>query len=86
MITCDMRMGAIHAAHILIEYAPLLDAEGRVIATLKLPHQKSFTKPARIAADALALLRTRYRYVRARQLFHNRQEITVFLCNLAKNC
>jgi 23S rRNA (cytidine2498-2'-O)-methyltransferase len=85
-IVSDMRMNAIRAARLLASYAPLLDVAGCVITTLKLPHETSTVKPARLGSQALELLHSAYPYLRARQLFHNRQEITVFVSNRTKNC
>ncbi len=79
LIGSDLRMDALMAARLVAAYAPLLASDGFALMTLKLPHESAKLKPARIAEQALAILREAYSEVRARQLFHNRQEITVFL-------
>jgi 23S rRNA (cytidine2498-2'-O)-methyltransferase len=75
VILNDMRMDARDAARIMLLAAANLEGDGWALSTLKLP-QKGL---ARIAAQALELLAQRYVVVGARQLFHNRTEITVAL-------
>lgn len=79
VIASDLRMDAVLAARLVADYAPLLSPNGLALTTLKLPHESAKIKPARLAEQALAILHEAYGVVRARQLFHNRQEITVFL-------
>ncbi len=78
-IVADLRMDAKQAANLLVKYAPLLASDGLALTTLKLPHEAPRLNPTRHAAEALDILRGAYPSVRARQLFHNRQEITVLL-------
>ena len=75
IIVNDMRMDARESARIMGQMADCLDPAGLAIMTLKLPHQGM----QRQAAQAIALLETWYRVVAARQLFHNRAEVTVVL-------
>lgn len=77
VITNDIRMDARDAARLLEEAASYLRPDGFVISTLKLPHLTATMQPVEIAQQALRMLSTRYAIVRARQLYHNRQEITV---------
>lgn len=79
VIASDVRMDASMAARLMVNYAPLLARDGFALTTLKLPHESAKLKPAVLAEQALAILREAYSEVRARQLFHNRQEITVVL-------
>lgn len=79
LIASDVRMDAPMAARLVVSYKPLLAPNGFAITTLKLPHESTKYKPAVLAEQALAILRQAYPHVQARQLFHNRQEITVFL-------
>ena len=79
IVAGDLRMDALLAARILVGYAPLLAPDGFALTTLKLPHETPKLKPAQLAEQALNLLRQTYSTVQARQLFHNRQEITVYL-------
>ncbi len=76
VITNDMRMDAREAARILVQAAPCLRPDGIIISTLKLPHATSEIDPLKNLNAALALLSRHYEVVRARQLFHDRQEVT----------
>ena len=71
----DMRMDATLSAALMNEGAITLKPGAPAIITLKLPHQDQ----ARIAKAAVKLLSAAYNILGARQLFHNRSEITVAL-------
>jgi 23S rRNA (cytidine2498-2'-O)-methyltransferase len=75
LIVNDMRMDARDSARLMVAYAPHLYPHGQVIMTLKLPEEQR--QP--ILDHAFAILRERYQIMGARQLFHNRSEITVYL-------
>jgi 23S rRNA (cytidine2498-2'-O)-methyltransferase len=75
VILNDMRMDARDSAQLMLTARRNLKATGWAMMTLKLPHSHA----ERVAASALALLRQRYTLIGARQLFHNRNEITVAL-------
>ncbi len=82
VITNDMRMDARQAARLLVQARQCLRSDGFVISTLKLPHATREIDPLKTLKEALSLLRGRdksgpYGIVQARQLFHNRQEVTV---------
>jgi 23S rRNA (cytidine2498-2'-O)-methyltransferase len=77
VITNDMRMDAREAARLLVQAERCLQADGFVISTLKLPHATSEIDPLKTLKEALNILHKRYTIVQARQLFHNRQEVTV---------
>ncbi len=76
LIVNDMRMDARDSARLMVDYADCLyPVAGQVIMTLKLP-----TDNRRAILDqALSILGQRYAIANARQLFHNRSEITVHL-------
>ncbi len=76
VITNDMRMDAREAARLLVQARTCLGNDGFVISTLKLPHATREIDPLKTLKDALGLLRRHYGIVQARQLFHNRQEVT----------
>jgi 23S rRNA (cytidine2498-2'-O)-methyltransferase len=59
----------------MVSYAKQLYRHGLIIMTLKLPEQNR--QP--IIDHAFKLLQGAYTIVGARQLFHNRSEITVYL-------
>ena len=78
-----MRMDARDSARLMVNYAPYLYRHGAVIMTLKLPERSTPVQQRKTVEDALAILRQKYRIVGARQLFHNRSEVTVALRPLA---
>jgi 23S rRNA (cytidine2498-2'-O)-methyltransferase len=75
VIVNDMRMDARDSARLMLEYAPCLASDGMALITLKLPHRQ----PEQVVHQAISLLLRRYELRGARQLFHNRSEITVAL-------
>ncbi len=75
LIVNDMRMDARDSANLMIPYAKQLYRHGSAIMTLKLPEDRRLP----IVDHAFKLLRKAYTIVGARQLFHNRSEITVLL-------
>jgi 23S rRNA (cytidine2498-2'-O)-methyltransferase len=80
VIVNDARMDARDAARFMVDVAPLMHLDSFAILTLKLPSAEAERMdPVRIAHTALDELRSRYRTVRARQLFHNRNEVTAYL-------
>lgn len=77
VVVNDMRIDAREAARGLAWAASCLHADGFAISTLKLPHATSNVDPLKNLREALSILSRYYGIVRARQLFHNRQEVTV---------
>ncbi|WP_376794275.1 SAM-dependent methyltransferase [Thermogemmatispora sp.] len=77
VITNDMRMDARDAARLLVRAAELLREDGFVLSVLKLPHATKRIQPLPVLREALGILQGTYAIVQARQLFHNRQEVTV---------
>lgn len=75
VIVNDMRMDARDSARLMLAYARHLYANGIVIMTLKLPQSGALP----ILRSALEILGREYRIEGARQLFHNRSEVTVYL-------
>jgi 23S rRNA (cytidine2498-2'-O)-methyltransferase len=75
VIVNDMRLDARDSARLMGEYGRYLYPHGLAIITLKLP-EKGYDS----ALDhALNILRQSYTVAGARQLFHNRSEVTVYL-------
>ncbi len=75
VIVNDMRLDARDSARVLGEYGRYLYPHGLALVTLKLPEQRYDA-----ALDhALNILRQNYTVAGARQLFHNRSEVTVYL-------
>lgn len=79
VIACDMRMDARQAARLLAQAGRCLRSDGFIISTLKLPHASGSIDPLNNLNSALRVLDTYFGVVRARQLFHNRQEVTVIM-------
>ena len=77
IIANDMRMDAREAARLLDTASGCLRPEGVIISVLKLPHATQEINPLINLKEALYTLRQQYAIVQARQLFHNRQEVTV---------
>jgi 23S rRNA (cytidine2498-2'-O)-methyltransferase len=77
IITNDMRMDAREAARLLVEGSACLFRDGFIISVLKLPHATSDIDPLKNLSEALRLLHRHFEIVEAKQLFHNRQEVTV---------
>ncbi|TMC67244.1 MAG: methyltransferase domain-containing protein [Chloroflexota bacterium] len=77
LIVNDMRMDARDAARLLGQASRCLRNDGFVISVFKLPHATREIDPLATLRAALALLDKYYGIVQVRQLFHNRQEVTV---------
>ena len=77
VIMNDMRMDARDAARLLVKVSPCLKADGFVLSVFKLPHATLEISPVITLKEALNILKQCYSVVQARQLFHNRQEVTV---------
>ena len=75
VICNDMRDDARKSAALMLTAGDYLRPDGFALMTLKLPARKM----KNVSVSALKLLRRKYRVVGARQLFHNRYEITVAL-------
>ncbi len=73
VILNDMRMDAHASARVMLAALKHLRDDGWALLTLKLPERKA----GDVAASVLAMLRADCRVLGARQLFHNRSEITV---------
>ena len=75
VIVNDMRMDARDSARLMVSFAPAIYSHGWALMTLKLPEHDR--QP--VLDQAFAILRRAYQIAGARQLFHNRSEITVYL-------
>jgi len=75
LIVNDMRMDARDSARMMLDYAPLLYPHGLALMTIKLPMDNR----RRLLEHTLSLLQEEYTIAGARQLFHNRSEVTVYL-------
>ena len=75
LIVNDMRMDARDSARLMVAYAKQLYRHGSAIMTLKLPEEGR----GPIIDYTFSILQAAYTIAGARQLFHNRSEITVYL-------
>jgi 23S rRNA (cytidine2498-2'-O)-methyltransferase len=75
LIVNDMRLDVRDSARVMLACAPFLRKKGFALMTFKLPLQKR----AAAVAQASSALSHGYAILGARQLFHNRSEITVYL-------
>lgn len=75
LIVNDMRMDGRASARLMNGYARLLRNKGSAIMTLKLPQAERM----RTLEDVFQILEGTYTVVSARQLFHNRSEVTLCL-------
>ena len=74
-ITNDMKMDMYDSIDIIIDSHEYLEKDGIIIMTLKLPKNNQMKK----VNKGLEILNKKYTILYARQLFHNRSEITVVL-------
>lgn len=77
IIVNDMRMDAREAARLLTMTVDCLHKDGIIISVLKLPHATETIDPLVNLEEALNILRKRFATIVVRQLFHNRQEVTI---------
>ncbi len=75
VILNDIRMDARDSARLMAEAAGYLKPDGLAVIALKLPGRRM----DQVATGALRVLQRSYQIVGARQLFHNRREITAVL-------
>ncbi|WP_157975063.1 SAM-dependent methyltransferase [Glycomyces dulcitolivorans] len=75
LIVNDMKMDALMSSRLVLDSADLLKPSGLVVLTLKTGSRGVLTQ----INDSFALLRAKYDIEFARQLMHNRNELTVVL-------
>ncbi|MFO7537152.1 MAG: 50S rRNA methyltransferase, partial [Chloroflexota bacterium] len=75
LIVNDMRLDARDSARLMMAYARHLYRHGMALITLKLPQENRQA----VLDHSFNILRRAYTITAARQLFHNRSEITVYL-------
>jgi len=75
LILNDMRMDGRASAHLMAAFAPYLEPQGAAVMTLKLPRRSRL----RVLQQTLDILGKAFSVVRARHLFHNRSEVTLYL-------
>jgi 23S rRNA (cytidine2498-2'-O)-methyltransferase len=75
LILNDMRMDGRDSARLMVAFAPHLEPDGAAVMTLKLPGHRRL----QVLQQTLDILRSAFPVVKARQLFHNRSEVTLYL-------
>ena len=80
VILNDMRMDSADSARVIVSAGRNLAKGGWALLTLKLPSGAM----GHAAVDSLAILSDRYEIIGARQLFHNRNEVTVAVESLGR--
>ena len=75
IIVNDMKMDVVQSCAIINEFAHLLSENGLIVITFKLPNKYNYLNVKRGFEE----LKSYYHIKAARQLFHNRSEITVVL-------
>jgi 23S rRNA (cytidine2498-2'-O)-methyltransferase len=77
-IANDMRMDATDSAAVMVRASSVLKPAGQAVMTLKLPESAADQVPSLIRS-ALERLSEAYEIIGARQLYHNRSEVTAAL-------
>lgn len=75
LLVCDMSWSPMLMAKLVLELAPALAYDADAVITVKLMHRK----PLQTIRDVIAKLETAFELRKAKQLFHNRDEITLYL-------
>jgi len=79
LLVCDMSWSPMQTGRLLKQLLPALQTGGTVIMTVKLMHKKPF----QTIRDLSRELGPELALQRAKQLFHNREELTLFLIKTA---
>jgi len=75
ILTCDMSWDPLRTARLLVQLAPALKPWGHVVLTVKFMGGK----PLSTIHQCLALLKQEFAFIRGRHLWHNREEVTLYL-------
>ncbi|MDK8180384.1 SAM-dependent methyltransferase [Paenibacillus sp. UMB4589-SE434] len=75
LLVCDMSWSPKHTAQLVIQLLEAVMPGGTVIVTVKLMHKK----PLQTIRDCMEMFAEHLQIVRAKQLFHNRDEITLYM-------
>ncbi len=73
LIVNDMKMDVVKSSEIMCDFSKILNDDGFGIITFKLPEKKQRGK----ILDGIRVLSKEYEILKIKQLFHNRQEVTV---------
>lgn len=75
LLVCDMSWSPMLMCKLVLDLEPALKAGATAIITVKLMHRK----PLQTIRDVISRLSTEFVLQKAKQLFHNREEITLYL-------
>lgn len=75
LLTCDMSWNPLRTVHLLAELAPTLNRQGQLIFTVKFMGRS----PLRTVRECIETLAGSFTFVRGRHLWHNREELTLYL-------
>ncbi|WP_219837514.1 SAM-dependent methyltransferase [Paenibacillus sp. R14(2021)] len=75
LLVCDMSWSPMQMAKLVLEKTDALRDGATAIITIKLMHKK----PLQTIRDVIARLESSFQLKKAKQLFHNRDEITLYL-------
>ncbi|WP_229106261.1 SAM-dependent methyltransferase [Paenibacillus sp. 1001270B_150601_E10] len=75
LLVCDMSWNPKHTAQLVIQLLEAVQPGGTVIVTVKLMHKK----PLQTIKDCMEMFEQHLHILRAKQLFHNRDEITLYM-------
>ncbi|MFD1954769.1 SAM-dependent methyltransferase [Paenibacillus thailandensis] len=75
LLVCDMSWSPMQMVKLVLELQQSLMPQATAIITIKLMHRK----PLQTIREVIAKLEACFKVERAKQLFHNREEITLFL-------
>ena len=73
LIVNDMRIDSRKSAQMMVSFATTLKVDGYGILTLKLPQ----SNPYKLMSHSFNILKEEFEIVNARNLFHNRHEVTL---------
>ncbi|CAM4206378.1 SAM-dependent methyltransferase [Paenibacillus alkaliterrae] len=75
LLVCDMSWSPMLMCKLVLDLEPALTKGATAIITVKLMHRK----PLQTIRDVISRLSTEFQLQKAKQLFHNREEITLYL-------
>nr|WP_102711126.1 SAM-dependent methyltransferase [Paenibacillus castaneae] len=75
LLVCDMSWSPMLMCKLVLDLEPALKQGAAAIITVKLMHRK----PLQTIRDVISRLSTEFVLLKAKQLFHNREEITLYL-------
>lgn len=75
LLVCDMSWSPKHTAHLVIQLLDAVRTGGTIIVTVKLMHKK----PLQTIRNCMDMYEQHLHIVQAKQLFHNRDEITLYM-------